>query len=115
MQALRGIHPVTKIGNARIRKTLRKKRQRKHGSREELKPAEEKQKWALNSLRIARWNEAGRTIPCSSSRAAGEMTTRKGVQLRKKVNRWAEEEKQRVRQKYQGVQLEKNALLRAGT
>lgn len=43
MQALRGTHPVTKIGNARIRKILCKK-QRKRGTRTEPTPAEGKRK-----------------------------------------------------------------------
>lgn len=46
MQALQGIHPVTKTGNARIRKNLRK---RKH-NKQTRTPAEEKEQWAVRLL-----------------------------------------------------------------
>ncbi len=53
-QALRGIHPVTKIGNAQIRRKLKGRRGRK---REALPtPTEEKELWALRALRLDDWD-----------------------------------------------------------
>ena len=53
-QALRGNHPVTKLGNARIRRKLREKRGRRRAVLQT--PAEDKEEWALRMLRLESWD-----------------------------------------------------------
>ncbi len=53
-QALRGSHPVTKLGNARIRRKLREKRGRRRVVLQT--PAEDKEEWALRTLQLENWD-----------------------------------------------------------
>lgn len=143
MQALRGTHLVTKMGDAKIRKILCKKKQTKRGSTKKLlvpsrslstfyaqnsrqsrtnfwaarvlTPAEEKERWALRSLGIASWSEAERAAPRLPGGGAVNGTSRNRVQLRKKINKWVEEAKQRAWRKYQeGVQAGKKSPAQGG-
>lgn len=83
MQALRGVHPVTKIGNARIRKIPSQKKQRRHRSKPDFTPAEEKERWALKSLGLTSWKDVENPISNPVQAGAGQ-TTRDRAQLRGK-------------------------------
>lgn len=74
-QALRGMHPVTKKGNAHIRRKLRPKRGRKREALET--PTEEKEQWALRMLKLNNWD----TVLLSNR----ERNARK---LRKAIEAW---------------------------
>ena len=74
-QALQGIHPATKAGNARIRRKLHKRQGRPRTVAES--PAEGKREWALRALRMNNWDELRK-----------EDDTPKKQQVRKEVRAW---------------------------
>ena len=73
--AIRGTHPVTKVGNTRIRERLHKKRGRKQEII--ITPVEKKESWALRVLQVDAW--ADLTSP-DKSRNTGK--------ARREVRKW---------------------------